>query len=185
MNPDGSTKKIKARLVGGGNLQDRELYEQESISSPTVSVSAVLIIAALATLSGYEVVTADVTGAYLNADIGESNIYVTLDGQVADIYCSLCPEASEFRDEKGRLMVKLDKALYGCLESSKLWYENIKRALIDYGFIMNRKEPCVFNLFTSTTHIIVSFMLMIYSFFLTYVEKSRSFFLTLGLSMMT
>lgn len=38
-NPDGSFLKLKARLVAGGDQQDKGLYED--LSSPTVSTSAV------------------------------------------------------------------------------------------------------------------------------------------------
>jgi hypothetical protein len=47
------------------------------------------------------------------------------------------------------------KALYGLLESGRLWFENIKQPLLDYGFIQNRKDPCVFILFLSPHCLIV------------------------------
>jgi hypothetical protein len=89
---DGALKRLKARLVGGGNMQDRDLYERSSISSPTVAVAAVLIIIAIAATLNHIVYTVDIAGAYLNADIGESNIYMTLDPVVAKIYVELHPE---------------------------------------------------------------------------------------------
>jgi hypothetical protein len=41
---DGSFDKIKSRIVAGGQMQDRDIYG----SSPTISTTSVLIIAALA-----------------------------------------------------------------------------------------------------------------------------------------
>jgi hypothetical protein len=41
--PDGKPDKLKARLVAGGNQQDRTLY-CDDLSAPTVSTSAVLTI---------------------------------------------------------------------------------------------------------------------------------------------
>ena len=146
----GALKKLKARLVGGGNMQDRDLYERSSISSPTVAVAAVLIIIAIAASLNHVVYTIDIAGAYLNADIGESNIYMTLDPIVTQLYIELYPDAKKYVMRNGRIMVKLDKALYGCLESGKLWFDNIKEALLEYGFTQNRKDPCVFNLFEFT-----------------------------------
>ena len=61
-NIDGSLKKLKARLVAGGNMQNRNLYEEDSISSPTVSVPAVLIVAALGANQGSVVLTIDFPG---------------------------------------------------------------------------------------------------------------------------
>ena len=45
-NPDGSFHKLKARLVAGGDQQDKSLYED--LSSPTVSTSAVFTLLAVA-----------------------------------------------------------------------------------------------------------------------------------------
>jgi hypothetical protein len=44
--PSGEFEKLKARLVAGGNMQDKSLYED--ISSPTVATAAVFAVAAIA-----------------------------------------------------------------------------------------------------------------------------------------
>ena len=72
LNPDGSLKKLKARLVAGGHMQDRNLYEESSISSPTVSVPAVLMVAALGADQRAVVHTIDFPGAYLNSDMKDN-----------------------------------------------------------------------------------------------------------------
>jgi hypothetical protein len=46
IHPDGSFDKYKARLVAGGDMQNKDLYED--LSSPTVSTSAVFTIIAIA-----------------------------------------------------------------------------------------------------------------------------------------
>ena len=149
-HPDGSLKKLKARLVAGGNMQDRSLYDENSISSPTASVPAVLIVSALGADQGQIITSIDFPGAYLNADIGEAIIYMTLDPNVSRIYCDLFPEAKRFLSKNGRITVRLLKALYGCLESGRLWFNNLVQALLEYGFVQNRKDPCIFNLFISS-----------------------------------
>eukprot|EP01042_Synura_sphagnicola_P003740 gene3740-4662_t len=67
--PDGSFDKLKARLVAGGNMQDRSMYEAKDISSPTVKQESVMMIAAIAAQEKRNVVTVDITGDYLNADM--------------------------------------------------------------------------------------------------------------------
>ena len=42
-------------------------------------------------------------------------------------------------------MVRLDKALYGCVEASLLWYKDLKSKLVADGFIENPYDRCVFN----------------------------------------
>lgn len=39
----------------------------------------------------------------------------------------------------------LDKALYGCVEASSLWFDNLRETHIDYGFIQNPNYPSIFN----------------------------------------
>jgi hypothetical protein len=48
-------------------------------------------------------------------------------------------------EEDGSIIVKLNKALYGCLESAKLWYDDLSKTLKEMGFVENRKDPCVLN----------------------------------------
>ena len=46
----------------------------------------------------------------------------------------------------GTLLLSLEKALYGLIESSKLWYDVITGFLIGNGFKANAKERCNLNL---------------------------------------
>jgi hypothetical protein len=55
------------------------------------------------------------------------------------------PEYRNFLNEDGTLIVKLEKALYGCLESAKLWYDELSGTLLEMGFEVNPKDKCVFN----------------------------------------
>ncbi|KAA8496448.1 hypothetical protein FVE85_0177 [Porphyridium purpureum] len=59
--------KLKARLVAGGNFQNRELHPDTS--SPTVRVESLLTLAALAASQKRFVATVDFPGAYLNASM--------------------------------------------------------------------------------------------------------------------
>ena len=42
-------------------------------------------------------------------------------------------------------MVRLDKALYGCIEFAKIWYNEIAGTLRSNGFTANPRDICVFN----------------------------------------
>ncbi len=116
------------------------------------------MMAALGASQGSEILTIDFPGAYLNSNMNEKIIYMTLDAQASRIYADLYPEARRFMSSSGRITVRLLKALYGLLEAGKLWFENIRQALIDYGFIQNRKDPCVFVLFLSSHILVVCFL---------------------------
>ena len=47
--------------------------------------------------------------------------------------------------ENGRVLVKLLKAHYGCVESAKLWYNHIAKTITDFGFEVNPFDQCVFQ----------------------------------------
>jgi len=143
---DGTFEKLKARLVAGGHQQDRTLFEDGGSTSPTISTSSVFILAAIAATENRAVATIDVPGAYLNADMPESEeVLMRLDPYITRVLTKIAPEYEEFRDEKGRAVVKLKKALYGCIQSAKLWYEELTGQLMKIGFSKNRMDECVLN----------------------------------------
>ena len=71
---DSLFEKLKTRLVAGGDQQDKELYE--NLSSPTASTSSVLVVVAIAATEHRQVMTIDVWGTVLNADITATRITV-------------------------------------------------------------------------------------------------------------
>ena len=50
-------------------------------------------------------------------------------------------------DKKGTLILyaKLQKALYGLMRASLLFYRKLRKELEDYGFEINPYDPCVVN----------------------------------------
>ena len=139
----GIFEKLKARLVAGGDMQDRNLYED--VSSPTASLSSLLMVAAIAALEERIVITCDITGAYLNATMGDIEVLMSLDSRISSILISMHPELKQYLTNKGTMIVRLRKALYGCIESAKLWYQLLSETLIEFGFQQNTCDKCVFN----------------------------------------
>ena len=141
---DGIVATLKARFVAGGNTQDRSIYDESQISSPTASIAAILTIIAQAAAKGHKVMTFDIGQAYLNADMGQ-DVFVYLSKEMADIVIERDPSYAKFVEPNGQILVKLDKALYGCIESAKLWYDHFKGTLESLGYEVNPMDPCVFN----------------------------------------
>mmetsp|Transcript_7432 Transcript_7432/g.10534 ORF Transcript_7432/g.10534 Transcript_7432/m.10534 type:complete len:204 (+) Transcript_7432:1860-2471(+) len=132
----GVFEKMKARLVAGGDMQDKSLYED--VSSPTASVQAVFIVATVAAKERRHVVTADIGGAYLNADMVEV-VHMIIKKEIASILIKWLPEYKQYMNEDGTIIVQLKKALYGCVESGRLWNKEITRQLVSMGYEQN---PC-------------------------------------------
>ena len=43
------------------------------------------------------------------------------------------------------MIVRLNKAQYGCIESARLWYNTLSSKLVSLGYEINPYDPCVFN----------------------------------------
>lgn len=139
----GKLLKLKARLVAGGNLQDRSLYTSEEMSSPTVATQNVFSIISIALSEGRKLMTFDVNMAYLEADM-KDEVYMTLDPLSTQMLIDIDPSYAHTLDGK-TVTVKLEKALYGCVQSGKLWYDRLKNFLLSIVFTTNAMDPCVFN----------------------------------------
>lgn len=90
------------------------------------------------------VATVDIEGAYLHAEM-TSDVFLELDPVISTVLAEVDPGYKSFMTKEGKLYVKLDKALYGCVESTKLFYEHISKTLVDYGYVRNPYDICVFN----------------------------------------
>ena len=113
MTPEGTIEKVKARLVAGGDQQDKSIYTLDETSSPTVSTAAVLVTMAIAAHERRHVMTMDVETAYLNARmIDDKPVFMRIGPLVTAILGQLDAKFEKYLDSKGSVIVKLDKALY-------------------------------------------------------------------------
>ena len=140
----GEFDKLKARLVAGGDGQDKTLYG--NLSSPTVSQETVMMVLAIAAIEGRRVTTIDITGAYLECLIDDNDeVIMTIDPFLATLLAQIDPTVEQMKDEKGVIHVKLKKALYGCVQSAKLWYDKLCTVLEADGYVKNGYDECLFN----------------------------------------
>jgi len=143
----GNYVKTKARTVGGGNRQDRDLVGD--IYSPTASTSALFIGAGLAAMEGRTVCTLDIPTAYPNAkqEKDAAPVHVILKEFEAAILTLLHPERNLEAYIRGdrSMICQVKTALYGLIESARLWYNDISSTLLGMGFIRNDFEQAVFN----------------------------------------
>ena len=89
----------------------------------------------------------DVVGAYLLAEM-EDHVLVKLTGIAVDVLCRANEKYKKFVVfEKGKKVIylKLERALYGCIQSALLWYNTFVTKLQKDGFLLNRYDPCVAN----------------------------------------
>jgi hypothetical protein len=92
------------------------------------------------------VAVVDIGGAFLNADMGKDvPVHMRLDKTMTGFMTTLDPSYSDFVDDRGGVTVKLEKALYGCVESTGLSYENLRATMTSLGYERNEMDICVFN----------------------------------------
>jgi hypothetical protein len=70
-------------------------------------------------------VIVNITGVYLNGKIKEE-VSMKLDKNLAALLIMIDKSYEEYLEKDGTMLVKLNRALYGLVESAKLWYEHLK-----------------------------------------------------------
>ena len=68
-----------------------------------------------------------------------------LDQLISGLMTKLCPGYLRYLDHRRCIVVKLQRALYGCVESAALWHEHLSETLGELGYSKNKHEWCVFN----------------------------------------
>ena len=96
------------------------------VSSPTVSSEAIFVNVALAAREKRYVVTFDVGTAYLYAHNRFEN-YMELKAPFAAAIVKQNPKWRKYLDARGKMVVRLKKALCWCIESALLWYEYLTK----------------------------------------------------------
>jgi hypothetical protein len=86
----GEFKKLKARLVAGGDRQDKDMYCDPS--APTVSTPAVFTLLSIAAHGGRKAAAVDIGGAFLNAEMKTGvPVHMRLDKAMSDLLILLQP----------------------------------------------------------------------------------------------
>ena len=133
-------EKCKARLVIGGNLQHRD--EDIDTSSFCVRVQSILLLLGLAYIDKLRVHAVDIKTAYLHADV-KSRVYGRMPKKVVPYLLELYPEMKEFLNRDGSMSFKVEKAVYGLAEASRLWFLHLTSLLSKLGYATSANDKGV------------------------------------------
>jgi hypothetical protein len=149
---EGKLKAIRARLVAGGH---REIVDRSmSKFAPTVKTTTYMLMLQLAASDAHNSTEVwDVKSAFLNAAIDRDDLYMRLHSDMAAIMVKLKPEWKTYLDERGSLVVKLQRALYGTVEAARLWYAHIAHTLEKHGLRKNAHDECLFTMEKGQKHL--------------------------------
>ena len=132
---EGKIKRWKARLVAQGFSQI-EGYDYYATFANTVSFDSIRLVLAYAAGQDYDLHTADVRTAYLNAELEDD----------LDIWMRQ-PKGFEQTGDHGELLIcKLVKAIYGLKQGARRWIATLKKGLKEMGFICSESDPGVFTI---------------------------------------
>ena len=136
----------KGRWVGGGHEQDISLIDPDRISSVTLRTASGNVLLNVAAFNNIGLTILDIKNAYLQVFLPEDlDIHVRIDKHVVKILQRLDPSIIPFIDSNGEVYAKLNKALYGLVQSAKLWYEDLCRKFAQIGYFpcSNNIDPCM------------------------------------------
>jgi hypothetical protein len=146
------TEKRNGKIKGWAcisGVPQRAYIPKEDAASPTVLTKSVFINSAIATSERRHVRCYDIPSAFVNTDVDE-NVLMVLKGELAEMMVHIAPQIFwkyNTVDRKGMLVpyMKLQKALYGLMRASLLFYRKLCKELEEYGFVVNPYDPCVTN----------------------------------------
>ena len=94
---NGDFEKLKARLVAGGDMQDRALYED--LSAPTASTCSVFTVLAIAAREQRHTAVIDIGGAFLHAEMtGDVPVFMRLDTLMTRMLVELDGSYAKYTD---------------------------------------------------------------------------------------
>lgn len=116
----------KARLVARG-FEELNIHELQK-DSPTCASESVRLLLAVICQNKWQVNSMDIKSAFLQGMQLSREIYVRPP-----------PEA-----EKGNILWKLNKCVYGLADASLYWYNKVKEIMLSTGGKMSQVDPAVF-----------------------------------------
>jgi hypothetical protein len=138
----GEHDKMKSRLVANGNEQDPEVYPDRS--SPTVTIQSILTSLVVAGSNPeLKMAKVDVKGAFIQTEMEGPPVFIRLDRSLTKLVVEFLPGLKKYVEADGTLYCKLLKALYGCVQASKLWFNKLTKVLREEGYEHCPTDPCV------------------------------------------
>ena len=123
---------IKGRACANGSKQ-QEYISKDSATSPTVATDSLMITAMIDAVEMRDVITLDIPGAFLHADL-DKEVIMVLREELAEVMAKVEPNLYRpyiITTSRGEsiLYVKMQKAMYGLLRSALLFYLKLRKDL--------------------------------------------------------
>jgi hypothetical protein len=131
--PDGEILKYKARLVAKG-FRQRPFIDYDATFAPTLRSTTFRLLCSVAVSHQLALHQMDVSTAFLVPAL-DYEIYMVMPEQsLVDAHLPAYKRSP---------VVKLDKALYGLVNSPRLWFQHLSRTLKEMDFTQSTADPCL------------------------------------------
>jgi hypothetical protein len=87
----------------------------------------------------------DVKGAFVQMPMEGEPVHMKVDLKITRYKIKLFLDLKKYVEEDGCLYTGMLKAMYGCIQSSSLWYRLLKRILEGLRYVMSETNKCVFR----------------------------------------
>ena len=149
----GDFNRLKARMVA---CEAVGRFMVDNKWSPTIGMDSARLIFVLAALNECELLSLDVSGAYLRGKrrADSANVYLRLPQGLEDVLAhpDCPPSLQQFRtrDRDGQpYLWRCDANLYGLQDAGAVWWACARDWLLSLGFKQSTVDPCVFSLHRS------------------------------------
>ena len=139
-NTNVSIQTFKARLVAKG-FRQKEGIDYFDTYAPVARITSIRVLLSLSSIYDLFVHQMDVKTAFLNGDLDE------------EVYMEQ-PEGFLLPGNEHKVC-KLIKSLYGLKQSPKQWHEKFDSVILEYGFVHNSADKCVYSKFTEHFGVII------------------------------
>ena len=140
--PSGEFDKSKVRVLVRGDLQ----HLTGETEGPVTRVESIFILTSIAAYRDLEIFKIDVTSAYLNTPMNDDvkHKWLMLDKDVASLLMSTDKNYwKTFLRKDGKILVQLDKIMYGYKEAAHWWNKTLTKVFVDDGYRQMSKDRCV------------------------------------------
>ena len=134
---DGTATKLKARWVGGGHRQ--QPVDKTIVAAPTARPASHNMLLNYAVLKKASITIGDIPAAYLqtkhrSVDGSDTPLHVRMDAATTGLVVEAYPDLATLVMPDGTLVCRVNKALYGLVESAWLWYQECTSTLKSIGY---------------------------------------------------
>ena len=138
--------RLRGRWVGGGHRQQRCKTLNERIA-PTARSTTHSLLLAIASKEGRHLHVGDIPSAYLQADHKPANgqpVHIIADKHTTRLIIDTFPEYRDYALPNGTMILRVEKAMYGLIESAWLWYKELEKHLLSIGYTVSSSDRALF-----------------------------------------